>query len=102
MLNITNTIHQAKKSVPVPDAGQVVHTNARVGLILACEVIFFSSADRCSAVVDLCVLIPEIEVALLLPDVAHILVLFVNVFDKSRLSWGEDIGVGVHYRRFLG
>ena len=101
MLNITNTIHQAKKSVPVPDTGQVVHANARVRLILTCEVILISFANRCASVVHLCVFVSEVEVAFLLSNVAHILVLPVDVLGKSRFSWGEDIGVGVHYRRLL-
>lgn len=45
--------------------------------------------------------VSEVEVAFLLPDVAHILVLLVNVLGESRFSWSENIGVGVNYRRLL-
>lgn len=85
------------KSVPVPDTGQVVYTNAGVRLVLTCEVILLSFADRCASVVDLCVFVSEVEVAFLLPDVAHVLILSVDVLGESRFSWGENIGVGVDY-----
>lgn len=84
-------------SISVPDAGERVVSNPRVASVEARKVMLVALPDGGSLVVDLGVLVPEVEVPLLLPDVAHDRVLPILVHQEALLGGSEDVGIVVHH-----
>ena len=88
-------------SISIPNAWQVVYSNARIWFILAGKVMFFTLADWSSSVVHFGVLVFEVKISLFWSQVAHIVVLFIDMLGESGLSWSEYIRVVMHDWRLL-
>lgn len=94
--SVLSNVTSKMKSISVPNAREVVHPYTGVRLVLAGEIVLVGLADGGPSVVQLGVLIAKVEVPLFLSDVAHVVVLPVDVAREPWLGGSEDIVVVVY------
>ncbi len=90
-------IENKNYSISIPNAWKSIVSNARVTTVEAGKIMLIALAYRSSLIVYLGVLVLEIEVSLLLPDVTYNWALSILIHHETLLGRSEYIRVMMNY-----